>query len=106
MIFLKTSQMKLYFVLFDFMLNTVFYCTFCSYNCFIKLYLIIIIILLFLPCLTLSSSNMCTATIVKLTTLVNQTTYINKYMCNLINPLLNLNMNIIILNHPTICKYG
>ena len=102
MIFSKTSQIKLYFVLFDFMLNTVFYCMFCSYNCFINLYLIIIIILLFLPCLTLSSSNMCTATIVKHTTLVNQTTY----MCNLINPLLNLNMNIIILKHPTICKYG
>ena len=43
-----------------------------------------------------------TATIVKPTTLVNQTTN----MCNLINPLLNLNMNIIILKHPTICKYG
>ena len=26
MIFLKTAQMKLYIVLFDFMLNTVFYC--------------------------------------------------------------------------------
>ena len=102
MIFSKTSQMKLHFVLYDFRLNTVFYCMFCSYNCFIHFYLIIILIFFFLPCLTLSSSNMCTATIVKPTTLVNQTTYI----CNLINPLLNLNMIIIILKQLTIYKYG
>ena len=68
----------------------------------IHFYRIIILIYFFLPCLTLSSSNMCTATIVKPTTLVNQTTYI----CNLINPLLNLNMIIIILKQPTIYKYG
>ena len=44
MIFSKTSQMKLHFVLYDFRLNTVFYCMFCSYNCFIHFYLIIILI--------------------------------------------------------------
>ena len=65
-----------------------FYCMICSY-CFI-------------PFLSLSSSNMCTATIVNPTTLVKKTYSI----CNLINPLMSIHMNIMAQKHPTICKYG
>ena len=49
---------------------------------------------------------MSNSVIIKYVDCHNFKTYNTTSIGNLINPLLLLNINIIILKHPTICKYG